>query len=188
MKDGILLATEIAEPYAQALMSLAKSQNLTDRFGEDVGGILALLKGSDDLQSFLENPIVPADSKKAVLKQVIGGDDQVHPYVRNFLLVLVDQRRIAFLSSILKQFQALLRELNQTVLAEVTSAVDLNEGQQQAVRDRVLSMTGARQVELETRIDPALIGGVIIKVGSQIIDASLRGQLRRISLKLSSAT
>lgn len=186
MKDGILLATEIAEPYAQALMSLAQSQNLTDRFGEDVSGILAVLKESDDLRSFLENPIVPADSKKSVLQQVIGGD-QVHPYVRNFLLVLVDQRRIAFLPSILKQFQALLRELNQTVLAEVTSAIDLNDGQQQAVRDRVLSMTGARQVELETRIDPALIGGVIIKVGSQIIDASLRGQLRRISLKLSSA-
>ncbi|HEY9909287.1 MAG TPA: ATP synthase F1 subunit delta [Thermosynechococcaceae cyanobacterium] len=186
MKDGVLLATEIAEPYAQALMSLAQSQDLTARFGEDVNAILNLLRESEELRRFLDNPIVSADDKKSVLQQVLR-DDQVHPYVRNFLLVLVDQRRIAFLESVLKQFQALLRELNQTVLAEVTSAVDLNEGQQQAVRDRVLALTGARQVELATRIDPALIGGVIIKVGSQIIDASLQGQLRRITLKLSSA-
>jgi F-type H+-transporting ATPase subunit delta len=181
-----VVTSEISAPYAQALLSLAKAENLSDRFGEDATSILDLLKDSPDLDQFLASPIISLEAKKAVLQQVLG--DQVHPHVRNFLLLVVDHRRVAFLSGILKQYQALLRELNQTSLAEVTSAVPLNEQQQQTVRDRVIALTGARQVDLETTIDPDLIGGVIIKVGSQVIDASLRGQLRRISLRLGGAT
>jgi F-type H+-transporting ATPase subunit delta len=89
-----------------------------------------------------------------------------------------------FLQGIGKEFQSLLRKLNGTVLAEVTSATDLTDDQKNSLREKVLAMTGARQVDLETRIDPELIGGVIIRIGSQVIDASLRGQLRRISLRL----
>ena len=185
MNDSVI-TSEISAPYAQALMSLAKTENLSDRFGEDASGILNLLKESPDLDQFLASPVIDLAAKKAVLQQILG--DQVHPHVRNFLLLIVDHRRVSFLGGILKQYQALLRELNQTALAEVISAVALNEGQQQTVRDRVIALTGARQVDLETTIDPDLIGGVIIKVGSQIIDASLRGQLRRISLKLGNAT
>jgi F-type H+-transporting ATPase subunit delta len=77
-----------------------------------------------------------------------------------------------------------LRQIQNTVLAEVTSAVELSDEQRDSIRQRVLAMTGASQVEFETRIDPDLIGGVIIKVGSQVIDASLRSQLRRITLRL----
>lgn len=185
MSDSTI-TSEISAPYAQALMSLAKTENLSDRFGEDASGILNLLKESPDLDQFLASPITSLDVKKAVLRQVLG--DQVHPHVRNFLLLIVDHRRIAFLGGILKQYQSLLRELNQTALAEVISTVPLNDAQQQTVRDRVIALTGARNVELETTIDPDLIGGVIIKVGSQIIDASLRAQLRRISLRLGSTT
>ena len=67
------------------------------------------------------------------------------------------------------------------------SAVEVTEAQQQAVREKVQAMTSARSVELSTKLDPDLIGGVIIKVGSQVVDASLRGQLRRIGIRLSSA-
>jgi F-type H+-transporting ATPase subunit delta len=81
----------------------------------------------------------------------------------------------------------LVRELKHTVLAEVVSAVPLSEDQQSAVRAKVQAMTGAQQVELEMTQDADLIGGVVIKVGSQVIDASLRGQLRRIGLKLNTA-
>ena len=102
------------------------------------------------------------------------------------MLLLVDKRRIVFLEAVLQQYLALLRQLNQTVLAEVISAVPLSELQQQAVVEKVLAITNARQVEVQSKIDSELIGGVIIKVGSQVIDASLRGQLRRLSLRLTS--
>jgi F-type H+-transporting ATPase subunit delta len=183
---GSLVSAEVLEPYAEALMSIAQSTDLIDRFGEDVSSLLNLLENSDDLQMFLGSPVVKEEDKKAVLRQISG--DQLHPYIMNFLMLLVDRRRIRFLQGILKQFQAQLRELKQTVVAEVISAVELTDAQRQSVSDKVKAMTSANQVELDTKIDPDLIGGVIIKVGSQVIDASLRGQLRRIGISLSRAT
>jgi F-type H+-transporting ATPase subunit delta len=185
MKDATTITARIAEPYAEALMSLAQSQDLTDRLGDDVAGLLALIKESHEFSDFLINPVFKVDQKKAVLQQLLG--EQVHPYMLNFLKLLVDQRRISVLPAICEQYQELLRKLKQAVLAEVTSAVELSDEQKQAVREKVIAITGAREVDLETQVDRDLIGGVIIKVGSQVVDASLRGQLRRISLRLSGA-
>ncbi len=183
---GGILRTEVLEPYAQALMSLGQSQNLVDRFGEDVQNILDTLNGSEELAQFMASPLAKADAKKGVLNQVFG--EALHPFTKNFLMLLVDRRRILFLDGICRQYQVLLRKLKQTVLAEVTSTVELNDAQKSSIRDKVKAMTSANEVEIETTIDPSLIGGVIIKVGSQVIDASLRGQLRRISLRLSNAS
>jgi len=173
---------EITEPYAEALMSLAKSHDLTDRFGEDVSFLLNLLKESEELRQFLGSPIPKAEDKKQVLRQLTG--EQIHPYMLSFLMLLVDRRRILFLEGICQQYQALLRQLNRTVLAEVSSTVALTDEQRQTVIAKVQQMTGAEKVELQTSIDPELIGGVLIKVGSQVLDASIRGQLRRITSSL----
>ena len=180
---GSLLSSSIAEPYAQALMSLARSRDLADRFGEDFRTLEQLLEESPALRNFIINPVIDDGDKKAVLRRVMG--DDTDPQLINFLMLLVDKRRIVFLEQVVAQYLALLRELNQTVLAEVTSARELNEGQRRAVEDRVRSLSNARGVELKTQIDPDIIGGVIIKVGSQVLDASLRGQLRRIGMSLS---
>ena len=177
---------QVVEPYARALMSVAQGNNLTEPCGEDVRSLLNVLQTSEQFRDFLANPFINAEDKKAVIGRVVG--DSVNPSIRNFLMLLVDRRRIILLEGICQQYLTLLRQLNQTVLAEVTSAVELNEAQQQSVRDKVISMTNARSVEIETKIDRDLIGGVIIKVGSQVVDASIRGQLRRLSLRLSSGT
>lgn len=180
-----LLSSEIAEPYAQALMSLARDNDLVDRISEDVNSLLNLMGESEDFRTCLTNPIFKAEDKKAVLNQVAR--EQLHPFTYNFLMILIDRGRIAFLEPICKQFQQLVRQLRQTVLAEVASAVPLSDEQQESIRQKVKGMTQAQQVELDTKIDPDLLGGVIIKVGSKIVDASLRGQLRRIGTRLTSA-
>ncbi len=176
--------TQVLQPYASALMSLAKSNNLSEEFGNEIRSLLGLLESSEDLRQFLGNPLIKPDAKKAVIKQIAGED--MNPLMRSFLSLLIDKGRILFLEGIGKQYLTQLRELNQTVLAEVTSAVPLSDAQQQTVREKVQAMTSARQVEIETKIDADLIGGVVIKVGSQVIDASLRGQLRRLGIRLSS--
>jgi len=178
------VSTEVLQPYASALMSLAKSNNLSEEFGNDIRSLLSLLESSEELRQFLANPLIKQDAKKAVIQQIAG--EEMNPLMRNFLRLLVDKGRILFLEGIGKQYLTKLRELNQTVLAEVTSAVPLSDAQQQTVREKVQAMTGARQVEIETKIDADLIGGVVIKVGSQVIDASLRGQLRRLGIRLAS--
>lgn len=177
-----VISGEIIEPYSQALLSVGQANNLTQQFGEEIRGLLSVIAESADLRNLLVSPVINPEVKKGVLNQILG--DQVHPFMKNFLMILVDKGRILFVEEIGKQYLVLLRELNQTVLAEVTSAIELTEEQKQTVCDRVKTMTGARDVEIETALDPDLIGGVIIKVGSQVIDASLRGQLRRIGIRL----
>lgn len=177
-----LISGEIAEPYAQALMSLAQERNLTEQFGEQFRALEALFEESPEFSEFIANPVIKAEDKKSVLRRVMN--DEANPYLTNFLMLLVDKRRIIFLKQVTEQFLNLLRQLNQTVLAEVISARELNEEQTRAVADKVKSITNARDVELKTSVDSNLIGGVIIKVGSQVLDASLRGQLRRISTNL----
>lgn len=179
---GSAFGAEVAEPYAQALMSLAQSDNLTDRIGDDVRSLLDLIENSEDLRDFIGNPIVKEPVKKEVLRRIAG---DTHPYLVNFLMLLVDKRRVIYLEKVCQQYLELLRKLKNAVLAEVSSATELSEGQCQAVTERVKALTGASAVELKTKIDPELIGGVVIKVGSQVFDASLRGQLRRIGYSLS---
>jgi F-type H+-transporting ATPase subunit delta len=181
MKSAVA-TQEIAAPYAQALMSVAQSKNLTEDFGEDARGLVALLSESEQLRTFFDNPFIESEKKKAVIKSVLG--EGSNSYLRNFMMLLVDRKRIYLLDAICKQYLSLLRQLNQTVLAEVISAVPLSEEQERVVKEKVITMTNAREVELDKKTDSNLIGGVIIKVGSQVIDASLRGQLRRLSLRL----
>ncbi|MBZ8179365.1 ATP synthase F1 subunit delta [Oscillatoria salina] len=180
-----LVSAEIVEPYAEALMSLAQQRDLTEPFGEQLRSLLELLENSSELNEFLSNPVVKDEDKKAVLRRI--GGEEFDPLLMNFLMLLVDKRRIIFIEEICQQYLELLRKLNNAVLAEVSSAAELNDEQKQAVSNKVKAMTGASAVELKTKIDPDLIGGVIIRVGSQVLDASIRGQLRRISLSLKSA-
>ncbi|MBD2579826.1 ATP synthase F1 subunit delta [Oscillatoria sp. FACHB-1406] len=179
---GSLLSSEIAEPYARALMDVAQSTNSTDALGEQIRGLVALMEESPELRDFVANPVVDAEAKKAVLRRVLG--EGSNPYLSNFLMLLVDKRRVALVDKILEQFLALLRELNKTALAEVTAAKELSEEQKQQIIDRVKTMAGTDSVEIKTAVDPDLIGGVIIKVGSQVVDASVRGQLRQMTQRL----
>ena len=177
-----IATSEVAAPYAQALLSIAQSKGQVDELSGTANDLLALMKDSDDLAQFLTNPIADRDAKKGVISKVLG--DDANAQMKSFLMLLVDKGRIALVEPILQQFQAQVRELKQTVLAEVTSAIELTDEQKDTVRQKVQGMTNAQSVELETRVDPDLIGGVIVKVGSKVLDASIRGQLRRIGLQL----
>lgn len=177
-----IATSEVAAPYAQALLSIAQSKDKVDEISGITADLIDLLKESDGLSPFLASPIANSDAKRGVLTQILG--DDTNQQMKNFLMLLIDKNRIYLVKPILEEFQARVRELKQTVLAEVVSAVELSGEQKETVRQKVLSMTDAQSVELESRVDPELIGGVIITIGSQVLDASLRGQLRRIGLQL----
>jgi F-type H+-transporting ATPase subunit delta len=182
---GTLISSEIAEPYAQALMSVAQGHRLADNFADTIRDFSRLLEGSPDLQAFISSPVVNEADQKAVIQRILGND--TNPYFVNFILLLIDKRRLIYLSAIFEQYLALYRKLTNTVLAEVTAASPLTSDQERRIEDDVKQRVGARAVDLKVVIDPNVLGGVIIKVGSQVFDASLRGQLRRIRLSLNSA-
>ncbi len=176
------VSSGIYEPYAEALMGLAQDSNIVDEIANDVALLLEMLRDSAEFRAVIQNPLVKPDDKKSILKQLTDG--KVQGVFSNIMMLLVDRRRGFALEAICKHYQTLLRKLKNTVLAQVTSTVELNEEQQHAVKQKVQQMTNAAQVELETKIDSDLIGGVIIKIGSQVLDASIRGQLRRITNSL----
>jgi F-type H+-transporting ATPase subunit delta len=177
------MSQSFVEPYAEALMGVAKSQNLVAEFGANVEWILSTLDVSTELKTFLASPLIKLELKKDLIRKAIA--DQVNPTMLNFLLILIDRKRVVFLEPICLRFQAMLRELNRVALAEVTTAVELSESQSESLKQKVQSLTNCQSVELSVKVNPDLIGGVIVKVGSQIIDASIRGQLRRLSNSLS---
>jgi F-type H+-transporting ATPase subunit delta len=172
----------VVAPYAEALMSLAQEQNNLDAIAKDVRSIGNTLSDSADLRQLFASPLIGANVKKGVVESVFGS--QVNAVTKSFLLLLVDRKRIAFLSEIVKQFQALLRVIDEVALAEITTALKLSRSQEDSIRDRVKAMTKSKSVELDVTVNPELIGGVIIKVGSQVVDASIRGQLRRLKSSL----
>lgn len=179
---GSAMNAQVVEPYASALMDLAQKVKKVDQFAEDARTLLAALGDSQELSDFVVNPLLKAEEKKSVLGRICGRD--VDEYFINFLYLLVDRRRIMFLGGILNEFIAQERRLKNIVLAEVTTASELTRDQEDAIANQVKSMTGAASVELKIATDESLIGGVIIKVGSQVLDASLKGQLRRIGMGL----
>jgi F-type H+-transporting ATPase subunit delta len=172
----------VVSPYAEALMSLAQEQNSLDAIAKDVRLIGNILVDSVELSQLFANPLIGANVKKGVIESVFG--EQINSITKNFLLILVDRKRIAFLIDILKEFKSLLRVIDEVALAEVTSALKLSRAQEDTICDRVKAMTKAKSVELDLTVNADLIGGVIIKVGSQVVDASIRGQLRRLKSSL----
>jgi F-type H+-transporting ATPase subunit delta len=175
-------AQKIVDPYAEALLSIGQDLNLIDTFATDVRLVLGSLQSTPELGDFLSSPVVKADAKKALLETTFG--EQVHPILLTTLRVLGDRRRMMYIQDVCLRFLELQRKLQRIALAEVTSAVELSDQQKQTIADRVKQLGQADHVEVEARLDPDLIGGVVIKVGSQVIDLSIRGQLRKLALQL----
>lgn len=173
---------QILDPYAEALLSIGQDQNLVETFTNDIRFILGSLEATPELREFLGNPVVKTDAKQALLERSFG--EQIHPILLTTLKVLADRRRLMYLEAVGLRFLELQRKLQRIALAEVTSAVPLSDEQKAAIAERVKQFEQADQVEVEARVDPELIGGVVIKVGSQVIDLSLRGQLRKLALQL----
>nr|YP_010619459.1 ATP synthase CF1 subunit delta [Xiphosiphonia pinnulata]WAX03472.1 ATP synthase CF1 subunit delta [Xiphosiphonia pinnulata] len=173
---------KIASPYAEALIDHAQSLNLLTEATKDLSSISTVLSESKDLQILLQNPLINGVIKKEILKKLF--ENQINDFVMNFLLVLVDRRRISLLHNIIQKYLELIYVLESTTIAELYSAIDITEVQQESLIKKIKSMTNSNQVKLVIRKDINLIGGFIIKIGSKIIDASLAGKLKRMSLYL----
>ncbi|MBC8123656.1 MAG: F0F1 ATP synthase subunit delta [Gemmatimonadaceae bacterium] len=177
---------QIVQRYAEALKDLGLSQpGLLDKLGEETEVVLKVLDDNPNLEKLLGTPLIDMAAKKKFLVTIFGG--RTHPYLLSFMQLLIDRRRGGYLRSICRKYQILLRELQKTTLAEVITAFPLTPEQVEALKQRILSRTRAQRVELRTQLNPDLLGGMIIKLGDEIIDASLRGQLRKLGLQLTAS-
>lgn len=176
------LAVKSVLPYAEALLDSSQGIQLLDETSENLNFILESVEKSSRLKSFLANPLLGAKAKKAVLHELFV--KQVSHHVLNFLYILVDRRRIVLLQPIIRCYFDLVCNLQLVLVAEVSTAFPLTELQKQAIQNKLKNMTNSRKIQLVESIKPELIGGLIIKIGSKVIDMSIHGQLSQISTHL----
>ncbi len=176
------LLNAITTPYAEAFLQVSEANGDTAEVVEQCRGVLELWNSSAELREAMASPVLEVEAKKAALVKLFG--DQVTPSFLNLLKLLADRQRIGYLNAVLERMLELYREQNQIALATVTSAAPLTDEQRSEIAERVKAVAGTDKVEINLVVDPDLIGGFILSVGSQVIDASLAGQVRRLGLAL----
>ena len=177
-----IVVSKVAEPYAEALIDLAKSGGTIKETTNDMNIVSQFLANSSDLKKFLGNPLITRGAKKNVVKDILG--EQISGNTLKFLLLLIDRNRISFLESVAQKFLELSYKQESIEIAKITSSIQLSAEQQKEIAEKLKIITGAKQIKLALRIDPQLIGGFTIEIGSKMIDTSIRGQLKQISALL----
>jgi len=180
------LLNTIATPYAEALLQISEARQETDAVALEVRDLLAIWDATPELRAAMRSPVLEPEAKKAALMALFA--EQTSPSLQNLLKLLADRQRTPVLDSVLQRFLELYRQLRDITFARVTSATPLSEEQQSQLNARVRSIAGSKAVELDLTVDPSLIGGFIVSMGSQVIDASLSGQVRRLGLALAKAS
>ena len=174
-----IVLSKVAVPYAEALLDLAKSNDSLKETTNDMNIVSQFLANSSDLKKFLGNPIITRDAKKNVVKDILG--EQISASTLKFLLLLVDRGRIEIIEGIAQKFIELSYKQESIEIAKITSSIQLSADQQKKIAEKLKVITGAKQIKLALKVDPQLIGGFTIEIGSKMIDTSIRGQLAQIS-------
>lgn len=169
----------VASTYARAFADVVLNAHLDA--SRAIGGlrlILSLLDQSADLRRIWENPAVPAEQKRKLLDALVQREN-IDRYARNLLAVLIDHRRIQFLGSITENLEKELDARLGFAEAKITSARELAEPEKRSLEAQIGKLTG-KKVRARFALDPSLLGGAIVRVGSTIYDGSVKGKLEKI--------
>ncbi len=176
------LLNTITTPYAEAFLQVASTRNEVEEVVDQAKAVLSIWNDCSELSEAMGSPVLEVNSKKAALEKLFA--KQVNPSFLNLMKLLADRQRIGLLNAVLERLLELYREQRNIALATVTSASPLNSEQQAELLKKIQSVAGTDNLELNLKVDPSLIGGFIVNVGSKVIDASLAGQVRRLGLSL----
>lgn len=174
--------TQIARPYASALFDLAKSENQLAQVETGLSDISRLIGESEDFSRYLRSPVISSDVKASALDAILG-KAQVNQLVANFLRLVAKNGRLFALDQIIVAFRELAAAARGETTADVTSAAPLTDAQAQALAETLKAKLG-KTVTLNQFVDPSLIGGLQVKVGSQMIDSSLKTKLAAMKVAM----
>jgi F-type H+-transporting ATPase subunit delta len=172
-----------AARYARALLDVATKESADlDTTGRELDEFIEFFTQQKTLERLLLNPAVPAPRKRAAMEAIIKVAG-LSPIVSKLLILLADRDRLTLLKDVSATYRDFLAERQNVVHAEVTSAEPLSNERVQAIEQRLATVTGKR-VSMTTKVDKAIIGGVVARVGSTIYDASIATQLKKIRERL----
>lgn len=175
-----------AARYARALFDVALQESIADRVEADLAAFASLAASHPSLQSALTHPAIPAARKRALIEALASRLGLSTPVAKT-LLLLADRDRLAILPDLLDIYRERLLDHHQVVRAEVTTAEALSPDAEAQLRERLARATG-RKVTLTTKVDPAIVGGVVTRIGSTVYDGSLAAQLSKLRERLVATT
>jgi F-type H+-transporting ATPase subunit delta len=174
---------EIAQVYARSLFQVAEDRDKVDDVREQLGQLADALAESRELELFFFSPYFSTEEKKEGLDKAVEGADDL---VRNFLALLIENHRMPALMRVRREYDRMWREANQLLPVQVTSAIELDDAVAERIGEEIGRQTG-RTVELSTAVDPDVLGGIVLRVGNSILDASVRTRLERLRKQVARA-
>lgn len=170
-----MIPSSTARRYAEAAFDVAREQGDVDAWIDELRQATRALS-SRDTKLFFQDPNVATEEKLSTLERGLG---QARPEVLNLLRLLAVRQRLTLLPGILREMEILEREAKGIVEADVTVARPISPEEERSIADRLQRLTGKR-VDIKTRIDPAILGGLVVRLGDRVIDASVAGRLQRL--------
>ena len=180
--DEPIMAT-VAGRYASALFELAKDERQLEAVEKDMVSLEGMLKDSSDLVRMVRSPVISAEAQGKAIG-AIAASAGFSGLSTNFLQLLAKSRRLFALGDMVKLFRQIAARHRGEITADVVSAHALDEAQQNALEDALKSTAGGRNVRIETRVDPAILGGLVVKMGSRMIVSSLRTKLNSLKTRM----
>jgi F-type H+-transporting ATPase subunit delta len=174
---------EIASVYARSVFEVARDHGKLDEVREQLGQVADAIESDQQLQVFFFSPYFSTQEKKDGLNRAISGAD---PIVVNFLELLIEKHRMPAIFRIRRTLDKLWQDENRLLPVSVTSAVPLDEGTVSQIGDRIAQQTG-RRVDLTARVEPDILGGIIVRVGNSVLDASVRHRLDKLRRQVARA-
>lgn len=168
--------------YAKALMQLAKEKNSLDAVVLDIKMIHHLIEGSDDLRMLLSSPLIKSDKKQSILSSLFSG--KVNDLTLKFIQLVVDHNREASLAVIAEEFIAIYNEKNNIAKVSLTTATALDANSREMILKTIKEKYNFSEIQLDESVDSDLLGGMVMRIGDKQLDASIRGQLRKIENEL----
>lgn len=157
---------------------MAQQNGAVEQIDADLASIVELLGSNPDLNRLWMHPVVSADDKKRIVRDLFAG--KVHPMTLNLLQLLFDKKRGTLVLGVQKAFHQRFNALRRRATVKVTSALPLESSQEDALRSQLASKL-QKDIQMETAVDPSLIGGMVLQIEDQVIDNSLRGRLQALS-------
>jgi ATP synthase F1 delta subunit len=167
---------EIAVVYARSLFEVAQEQDKLDLVREQLGAFADALGENRDLQVFFFSPYFATKEKQDGLDRVVSDAD---PVILNFLKLLIEKHRMPVVFRIRANYDAMWEEENKLLPVHITSAVELDSATVEQLGDRISEQTD-RKVELSSNVDPDILGGIVVRVGNSVLDASVRNRLEQL--------
>jgi F-type H+-transporting ATPase subunit delta len=177
------LVSGVAGRYASALFSLAQDDRQTDAVAQSLDKLDALIAESPDLERLVRSPVFSAQDQLKALDAILAKAD-ISGIAANFVRLVTAKRRLFFIRQMIADYRKLYDASRGVTRAHVTSASALSDENLAALKDQLKAVSGGRDVQLDVKVDPAIIGGLIVKLGSRMVDGSLRTKLNAIRLAM----